>query len=566
VSVKRCILAGLLLPGSTALAVDLHGHGPLGSASVQVNSDLEIRYHHVDDKLENFEDMNVLDYAEQVERINLLLVQEGLAIGVQVDEVAFFGNRYILDGELEHERPLYDPNSIRSPFPDALVRLEKVSLIRKFDHVEWSLGDTYASFGRGMALNIIKNTDIDLDTSIRGIRSVVTVGDIEMSAVTGLSNTQQISQDNSNLLIAEDIQHMVSGARVEHYGLGPAQVGMHSVVYRFGRSADADRPPAVRYQEDLDAVVSGVTVALPSLAGVDWFVEGDLYDYQNSEISGHEDGGAMGHALYGSASFYPGKTSVLLEAKATRDTERLNTFVTSEGWEVASVPTLEYERVITEDSSAAINSNDIVGARARVDLAIKPGELMGYASVAGFQDNETGGLHFNSTPETIAHGITGLQWFEGGRVLQLNAGYRMDQREDSSEGADRLAHLDGDLSLPVGGADHIELAFDIKRFSWGNNLSQQEDFTEMANAITWHHGKTWMLQLYQDWTDNPLIRSEGNLAENLYGALELTYKPRAGSQVKAFYGAYKAGIRCAGGQCRSLPGYEGARVSWQTVF
>ena len=88
----------------------------------------------------------------------------------------------------------------------------------------------------------------------------------------------------------------------------------------------------------------------------------------------------------------------------------------------------------------------------------------------------------------------------------------------------------------------------------------------MANAITWHRGKTWMLQLYQDWTDNPLIRSEGNLAENLYGALELTYKPRPGSQVKAFYGAYKAGIRCAGGQCRSLPGYEGARVSWQTVF
>ena len=75
-----------------------------------------------------------------------------------------------------------------------------------------------------------------------------------------------------------------------------------------------------------------------------------------------------------------------------------------------------------------------------------------------------------------------------------------------------------------------------------------------------------MIQVYQDWTDNPLIRSVGNLAENLYGAVELTYKPRPGSQIKAFYGAYKAGIRCAGGQCRSLPGFEGGRVSWQAVF
>jgi hypothetical protein len=566
VSVKRCFLSWLLLYSSSASAVDLHGHGPWGDASVQVNSDLEIRYHRVDDKLEHFEDRNILDYVEQVERLNMLLVQDGLTIGLQVDEVAFIGNRYILDGVLESERDLYDSQTIRSPFPDALVRAEKMFFARKFDHAEWTLGDTYASFGRGMALNIIKNTDIDVDTSIRGVRGVWSAGDIEATAVTGLSNTQQISQDNPNLLISEDVQHLVSGFRIEHYAVGLAQVGVHGVAYQFGRSDELDRPPMDRYQGEMDAAVGGLTLALPSVAGVDWYVEGDLYDYRNSEISGDADGATVGHALYGSASFYPGITTVLLEAKVTKDTERLNTFVTSEGWEVASVPTLEYERVITEDSSAAVNSNDIMGGRARVDVAVRPGTLMGYVSLAGFVDDDTSGLHFNETPETIAHGLTGLQWFEAGRVLQLNTGFRIDQREDPSEGADRLAHIDGDVSVPVGAHDHIELAFDVKRFLWGNNASQQTDFTEMANALTWHHGKKWMLQLYQDWTDNPLIRSEGNLAENLYGALELTYEPRTGSQIKAFYGAYKAGIRCAGGQCRSLPGFEGGRVSWQTVF
>ena len=31
-------------------------------------------------------------------------------------------------------------------------------------------GDTYASFGRGIALNLVKNTNIDIDTSLRGAK------------------------------------------------------------------------------------------------------------------------------------------------------------------------------------------------------------------------------------------------------------------------------------------------------------------------------------------------------------------------------------------------------------
>ena len=110
---------------------------------------------------------------------------------------------------------------------------------------------------------------------------------------------------------------------------------------------------------------------------------------------------------------------------------------------------------------------------------------------------------------------------------------------------------------------------DAKKFEWGVNEQQQEDFLEMANALAWHHGEKWIFVFYQDWTDNPLVQSEGNLTfigENVYGALEAQYKPSGNITYKAFYGAYKAGIRCSGGQCRSLPGFEGARVSVSGVF
>ena len=44
----------------------------------------------------------------------------------------------------------------------------------------------------------------------------------------------------------------------------------------------------------------------------------------------------------------------------------------------------------TEDSSAAVNSNDISGARARMDFGIKPGIMMAYASVADFMTDTVG--------------------------------------------------------------------------------------------------------------------------------------------------------------------------------
>ena len=55
--------------------------------------------------------------------------------------------------------------------------------------------------------------------------------------------------------------------------------------------------------------------------------------------------------------------------------------------------------------------------------------------------------------------------------------------------------------------------------------------------------------------------STGNLSDAVYGAAELQVKPMSALTIKAFYGSYKAGIRCSGGQCRLLPGFNGARLS-----
>ena len=573
----RSVLAGLALGLSNpASALELWGTGPLANASVQLTVDSELRYHKtaLDDPgkrvsggpFELIPSMDVHDYFEQVGRYNLLIAKDDLNIGLQFDEVALFSNRYVLDGREQATTPLYDP-TVQSPFDDAYFLIEKMFVSKKWDTVELTVGDTYASFGRGLALNIVKNTDIDVDTSIRGAKGIFRTGDFDLTAISGITNQQQISQENPNVAIAPNVDHMVSGVRAEWFG--PVNLGAHAVAYKFARPTEIPLAvSATRYSSDLDVGIVGANVEANGVLGLDIYGEYALYDYRAEDMT-DGNGRLRGWATYGSVAAYPGKAVVLLEAKASKDTERLTTFTTLEGWEPASIPTLEYERVITEDGSAAVNSNDIMGTRLRVDYAIVPGMFTPYVATTLLIDKDTEGLHFNDSEETILHPMAGVEWQKGHWAAQFNAGMRTDKRKDTAEGSDRMVHVDGTFHFPLFGEEALEVDIDAKKFEWGVNEQQQEDFLEMANALVWHRGEKWVFVLYQDWTDNPLVQSEGNLqfiGDNVYGALEAQYKPSGNITYKAFYGAYKAGIRCSGGQCRSLPGFEGARVSVNGVF
>ena len=387
---------------------------------MQLTVDSELRYHKtaLDDPgkrvsggpFELIPSMNVHDYFEQVGRYNLLIAKDDLNIGLQFDEVALFSNRYVLDGREQATTPLYDP-TVQSPFDDAYFLIEKMFVSKKWDTVELTVGDTYASFGRGLALNIVKNTDIDVDTSIRGAKGIFRTGDFDLTAISGITNQQQISQENPNVAIAPNVDHMVSGVRAEWFG--PVNLGAHAVAYKFARPTEIPLAvSATRYSSDLDVGIVGANVEANGVLGLDIYGEYALYDYQAEDMT-DGNGRLRGWATYSSVAAYPGKAVVLLEAKASKDTERLTTFTTLEGWEPASIPTLEYERVITEDGSAAVNSNDIMGTRLRVDYAIVPGMFTPYVATTLLIDKDTEGLHFNDNEETILHPMAGVEWRRG---------------------------------------------------------------------------------------------------------------------------------------------------------
>ena len=539
----------------------LGGEGPLAGATLRIDERAVMRYYQDPYRLPDFPDTAVYDYVEEVNRVNLLVSKARFTAGVQVDQVALFANHYYLDDVRYQEHVLLGPD-VQSFHDDVYLRLEKLYARVKGRVVEVQVGDGYASFGRGLALNLVRNTDIDLDTSLRGAKGVLRLGDWDLTVVSGLTNPQQIQLENPNLYIEQDMHHRVTGMRLERFGLGPLNIGFHGVAFGYADAMDAGPLFAVaRYQDPLDAWVGGVTLEGFGLAGVDVNAELDLVEYTDDYGSGeHPD---SGYGAYASAAAYPGRFIVLIEGKRYRDMEYLN--YNTGNWDLVAPPTLEYERVITEDSSSAVNSNDIIGGRVRVDFLAKPGVLTPWASVAAFRDWDLVD-HFNQAPELVLHPLAGLQWnAQKGHVL-ATTGLRNDLRDDDT-GQDTLAHADVDIQVSVGGPATLELANSTKRFIWGDNLQQQADYVEIENALALHWGEHWSFVFFQDYSSNPLAGAgDGNLAPNVYGAGEIYFKPDASTTFKLFAGAYKEGIRCAGGQCRNLPGFKGLRLSAEGTF
>lgn len=540
-----------------------------GGAAVTFTDDFELRYWVVDQRLADPSDVPVFNYVEQVNRFNANASVGHWGFAAQVDEVTLWLDRYYLDDELFLERDLTTeglPNVFGNGAvgDTAYATLEKVQASVEGDKGTLSLGDAYVAFGRGIALNLNRNVDIDIDTSVQGVKAILRPGAWDITLVAGQANRQQVFQDNPNVSIEGDRRHLVAGVRAERFGLGPANLGAHAVVYDF-----VDDPGFAASVEELapfDAVIGGATAELIGVGGADVYVEGDVFGYGPDQPSPlGPDASPVGYAAYGSFAVYPKPFVLLVELKRYEQAERVNATLAPELYEVAVAPTLEYERVTTEDSSATLNSNDVVGGRAQLDWSAIPQHLVPYVAVALFRDWDLGGLHFNRAPETIVHPMIGTELLAKEVSLLLNVGYRLDLRDDGF-GADRQAHGDLSFTFPVVGELSGAISAQVEDYRWGENALQQQDYFEAETGWTLAYGSRVALTAFLDDTTNPLVDTTGNLTHDLYLAGELQVKPAAAWTIKAFYGAQKAGIRCSGGQCRQLPGFDGARVSVVGTF
>jgi hypothetical protein len=590
----------LLVTASPALAQDAGASGdgqpgaeagspdePKPQLGVSVTNDLEIRWWRRPERLADFPDRAVFNYVEQVNRLSVQGQYGPWNAWAQVDQVALFFNRYNLDGNILYERRVAQSGlrtgdgrsflDVQDAVPlsmptvgSSFLNLEKIALQWRSPELDVTFGDFYAAFGRGGALNLNRNVDIDIDTSIQGAKLAWRPGDVTVTALAGQLNRQQVFQDNPNILIAPDRRHAIAGVRAEWFG--PAILGVHASAVDF--AAEEGLSGGLRQLGTTpDVLVAGGTGELTT-GPVDWAGEVDVYGFPTgvawggAEPCDGEPSVCLGYAGYLSSTVYAGPVSFLVEGKRYKNTERINGPLVNELYEVAILPTLEYEIAITEDSSAALNSNDITAGSLRMDVYALD-SLLPYASIMVARDEAQGPLHFNRVDETIVHGMTGMEVIRGDASVIFNLGLRIDDRDGRQWGFDRQAHGDIQAKLPIKGDLFIAPQVNLESFKWGVNVApdepqdlQQTDYWEMESSFSIMKGSEIAVTWFTDYTTNPLVNDKGNLgSEDWFGAVEVQVKPSPAWTIKGFFGAYKSGIRCAGGQCRVLPGFNGARLA-----
>ena len=515
-------------------------------------------------------------FIEQVNRLTGRVSKGRFSFNIQVDEVAFAGLPYELDGERVSTPPDLIrncglPECVSSPLGEYFyVNPEKIAANYKSDNVEVAVGDFYAAFGYGAALNLNRNVDIDIDTSIQGARVTAKPGDWSITGLAGTANRQQVFADNQNVGTLEgDLRHLIGGVRVERFGLGPADLGIHGVAFDFTQTYGF---PGVFEEAGTgpDAVVGGATMALYGVAGIDFQFEGDVFGFPQSTdgesilfVGGESE---LGHAFFGSASFLLGSSIWTIEYKDYNNVNRINLPTAAEQYVSVAPPTLEYERAINFHTAAAIGSNNIRGGRVRMDLAL--GDITPYVETSVFrdQDLENAAQHAPA-PETIVQGATGAEVLKDKLTILANALARAEIRDGNNNGEDINLYTDLDFKFPLVGHAHADVILIGQQFYTGPegttfNAIEARDWTTLNGTLSVLPTPEFGLTGYLDYTTNPFAQEGGNLwSPFTYGAAELFVKPSSAWTVKLFHGGYAAGIRCSGGQCRNVPAFTGSRVA-----
>lgn len=510
--------------------------------------------------------------------------------GVQLDQLAFAGLPHVVDGDTKlYLPPMQAPcpgspesclsNPFRGPGTGiaTYVNPEKVSLEYRGDELKLSFGDFYQSVGVGAVMNVNRNVDNDVDTSIQGVRAVWLPGDWEVTALAGTLNRQQIFQDQLNVgQLDGDRRHVVSAVEVKRYGLGSSTLGVHAVLYNFVDASIPERSArglsgfATALRQVPDALIAGST-ASTSVAGVDIDGEISVIGFPSQDrhpalfVPTLEDIGP-GLASYGSAFWFIGPTTWQLEARYFKNVYRLNNAIPVRyGYTIAAPPTLELERAINIDTAAITGSNALGGGLLRVDITASDATTPYVAFGVSRDEDLVNAAQKSPSPETIVQLQAGVEVLAGEWGLLVESVARADLR-DGPYGADKQLYSAVDLKNPVPLGSSLQTALVGQYFVHGPDGSGRtpDPWHEINVSVGYLVTSSVGFTLYYDNTTNPVAGDNGNLRTDwpsAYGAGEVFWKPSAAWTVKAFHGGYAAGIRCSGGQCRNVPAFTGTRVA-----
>jgi hypothetical protein len=434
---------------------------------------------------------------------------------------------------------------------------ERLYLIWARPELDFTVGDFYASLGRGLALNVVKIDELGQDITIRGGKLVYHDGGLGATVLAGFFNPLDV--DNATATLAPWEAEPVMAGRLEYSFFEAVLVGAHAVYI-----------PTMPLGDNDHNLVWGMGVELPNLWGGNLGLVAEV-DVQRTTQGGEvvrgpdRDGGADGLAAYASATLTLGDVNLLGEFKYYDNFELRGPVAENEPY------TLLYHHPPTlERITADIKSNShISGGRLRVDYNIGelgPVELILFANFGYFESWEPEGVFLDtSADQRIMSPFGGLElsWMDGEGKLQVSSGVRrtFDAREDKVKYRD--IHVEVDVEQPIVASHSLKLTVVyLDRLRNPDPLIGEQTWRELDSALSYKWSPHLQVAFTFERMEDPLEVPE---PINFYGG-SVRYFIDTGTYINLRVGENRGGIKCYLGTCRYVPPFAGAELSGVVRF
>lgn len=435
---------------------------------------------------------------------------------------------------------------------------EKVFLQYQSDPFLLRFGDSYASFGQGLTLSLLKRDEFGEDTTIQGALLRINHEYFEFESLIGPVNPgddRRFGPERAKVEEPEfiDERDMLWGAR---FMAGPSMIKVGG-AWVGGTLRKDETATFARLEEDDRINLYSAIIESPDLAGVG-ALSGEYawLEYQDDKKE-LEDLEWEGRGAHLATTWYAGPVTVLLEST---DYFRFD-------YAYNDPPSMEYPKM---SFGHLPNYEDAIGGRGRVDYVVPVVDVGLYVNYTNIQTHEEMPLeladHYSSDLkwlEWIEHTYGGFdRTFGNGSTLTGAAGYR-----EIVEG--RYVHGELTFETPIVHPHSLQLEYLGKQFH-GFGLMSEVDYASHEAIVSYGYNPYLSLVGSYENSDEPATGTVELGAEEEddphFWAAETVVKPTDWMQISLAYGRYKGGLKCAGGVCRPIPPFEGFKSEFAFRF
>jgi hypothetical protein len=432
---------------------------------------------------------------------------------------------------------------------------ERVYFVVAKPEFDLTLGDFYVSFGRGLALNVVKQDELGQDTAVRGGKFALHHGALQLVFFGGEFNFLDL--DTQTGWDAPWRAEPVLGGRFEYTLFEELIFGVHGVYLIRDDHSKTGFSASSEPRTDYEAVVGGGIEAPDLFNGLlSLAVEFDVQSTLSSGALIRGPGGeGRGYAGYANAALQIRELTVLVEGKYYDDfllkapgTDPPYTLLYHQP------PTLEWKRAELKDNSK------VAGARLRLGYNLGqrgPVELLLFANYGHFRNWKDEALQVHSP-----FGGLELSWMEGMGHLELNSGLRLVSILTSGELSRRDIHLQVVCEQGLWPRHSVKLKSLLlfrRRMeqAFGAASSSAYDWQEMEATLSYSWSPHMSLSFYfERQEDKSLVRGG---ARNYFGG-SVRYYLNPGTYASLRAGENRPGLKCLSGMCRHYPAFSGAEL------